>query len=133
MLQKKSLFAYHKAMWNNLESEGDFDDKLLREWIASNNEIGLKLRTAQQDQKLSPRSKSHRYTFTEGPSANFELWEHYADYIHMTNNRLGVLNQDEGYLGFLIMKSMNEMGALEEPSDESNEDVPPESHFFVSF
>ncbi len=133
ILQKKSLVTYHKVMWDNLESEGEFDDQLLRNWISSNKDTGIKLRTAQQDQLLSPRSKANRYTFTEGPPANFELWEHYADYIHMTNNRLGVLNQDEGYLGFLMMKSMNEMGAMEESSDDGNEDVPPETHFFISF
>jgi len=133
ILQKKSLIAYHKTMWDHLESEDDFDDKLLRDWISSNKLIGLKLRTAQQDEQLNPRSKLHRYTFKDGPSANFELWEHYADYIHMTNNRLGVLNQDEGYLGFLMMKCMNEMGGMEESSDDSGEEAPPETHFFLSF
>ena len=30
----------------------------------------------------------------------------YADYLHLTNNRLGVLNRDEGYLAYLMMRSM---------------------------
>ncbi len=33
------------------------------------------------------------------------LWSIYSSLIHMTNNRLGILNRDESYLGFLISRS----------------------------
>jgi hypothetical protein len=34
--------------------------------------------------------------------AKQQLWAIYDSYIHMLNNRLGIMNRDEGYLGFLI-------------------------------
>lgn len=36
----------------------------------------------------------------------YERWLIYDSYVHMTNNRSGVLNRDEGYLGYLMAKSV---------------------------
>jgi len=129
VLQKRNLQAYHKALWTALDQEESFEEAMFHDWIATNKDVASQLKSAQQEGKLTQRSQNFRYTFTEGIITNFELWEHYADYIHMTNNRLGVLNQDEGYLGFLMMKCMNEMDQLEDDGDE----VPPEANFFLSF
>jgi hypothetical protein len=35
------------------------------------------------------------------------LWFIYSSYVHMTNNRLGILNQDEAYAAFLISKCLS--------------------------
>ncbi len=131
-LQKGDLINYHRALWSGLEANEVFEDNLLNTWINNTQSIANQLLSAQQDDQLQARSKTHRYTFVEGPIMNFELWEHYADYIHMTNNRLGVLNQDEGYLGFLMMKCMNEINRSKESKPDGKQS-PPESNFFLSF
>jgi len=38
--------------------------------------------------------------------AKLERWMHMADYMHMTNNRLGILNRDESYMAFLLTESL---------------------------
>ena len=35
-----------------------------------------------------------------------QLWRIYARLIHLTNNRLGILNGDEGYLFYSLSKSL---------------------------
>lgn len=34
------------------------------------------------------------------------LWKVYASYIHMANNRLGILNRDEAFIGYLIKRTL---------------------------
>ena len=33
----------------------------------------------------------------------------FVDYIHMTNNRLGIFNRDESYLSFMMMRCLEEI------------------------
>lgn len=42
------------------------------------------------------------YTFD---NSNKYCWAIYTSYVHMTNNRLGISNRDEGYIGFLIREA----------------------------
>jgi hypothetical protein len=92
-----------------LSNGNEFEDEQFNQWILQNREIRLALETAAKKQQLDPREHSYQLPaeVENALDVNQELlWNFYADYIHMTNNRLGILNKDEGYLGFLIMQSL---------------------------
>jgi hypothetical protein len=40
-----------------------------------------------------------------------QLWPIFESYVHMTNNRLGILNRDESYLGYLMQQSLTALSA----------------------
>ena len=43
------------------------------------------------------------------PKANQERWAIYDSYVHMTNNRLGILNRDEAYLAYIMVEMVAEL------------------------
>lgn len=65
-----------RALWEGLSEEPDFEVDFLKDWYWKSQSITQKM--------------------------TFDNWKIYADFIHMTNNRLGIANQDEVLLGFLL-------------------------------
>ena len=107
--QRSALLSFHQSLWQALETQQEFEEAGLNEWIAENRQTSALLKEAQQQRQLQPRPLKHQYTTkTRIPltSLQKQLWMQYADYLHMTNNRLGILNRDEGYLAYLMMKSL---------------------------
>lgn len=108
-MQKSALIPFHQSLWEGLEEKSEFEEETLNTWVQKNQGIKSKLDQAMQNKQLTTRS--NRYQLPAGAAQNIHpddelLWNFYADYLHMTNNRLGILNKDEGYLGFLIMESL---------------------------
>ncbi|MFK7809747.1 MAG: thiopeptide-type bacteriocin biosynthesis protein [Saprospiraceae bacterium] len=109
-LQKESLISFHKTLWKGLQQEEDtFVDVLLVEWIRENKLILNNLQQAEKENHLEARHEDFAYQKTKDHPFYQPLWDHYADYMHMTNNRLGVQNKDEGYLGYLMLSAMEEL------------------------
>ena len=108
-MQKAALVPFHRALWEGISSESEFEEVALNKWILQNKLIKQELAAAFLSQQIDPREDKYQLPVEVkgGLEADQELlWNFYADYIHMTNNRLGILNKDEGYLGFLIMQSL---------------------------
>lgn len=108
--QKEDLIPFHKNLWEDLKSGEKFDDDVFNNWIKENRRLSLTLSEAAESGKLSPRSDL--YVMSEELSRKLSennqlLWHIFADYVHMTNNRLGISNQDEAYLAYLMMRSLN--------------------------
>lgn len=107
--QQAGLINFHDVYWQALVDRRDFDHTWLNEWLQGMGEIGRQLRTAAaRDQLVYPEG------FQPDPAVpvSFErqwLWSILGSYVHMTNNRLGILNRDEAYLGYLIVKSLEQM------------------------
>lgn len=105
--QQHALVSFHSELWNALESESEFEEKWLGEWIAGMRIIKKKLGNVQRAGKLEILHKEfYRSLQADAPPENKERWSIYDSYVHMTNNRLGIRNQDEGYLGYIIMRSL---------------------------
>jgi hypothetical protein len=98
--------SYHKTLWDAFENGIEFEQDWLNNWLKEMIIIGNELKTVRKKQEL---------VFPEHYKPNFEinfseenqkLWYILESYVHMTNNRLGILNRDEAYLGYLIKKSL---------------------------
>lgn len=108
--QKEELVPFHANIWEDLKSGESFDSVAFNHWIKENQRLSLELSKAAESGELSPRSDV--YVMSEELSRKLSknnqlLWHIFADYVHMTNNRFGILNQDEAYLAYLMMKSLS--------------------------
>ncbi|MEO1518615.1 MAG: thiopeptide-type bacteriocin biosynthesis protein [Bacteroidota bacterium] len=111
--QKELLLPYHASLWEALtDEEAEFEEALLNRWISGNRSIASQLEQAFQAGQISNRPFDYefnpqlRQTLSE---QDMTRWMLYADYLHMTNNRLGILNKDEGYLAYLIKECLKEL------------------------
>jgi thiopeptide-type bacteriocin biosynthesis protein len=108
--QKEDIVSYLGALWEALVEGEEFEDDYTDTWISENRRLGLEYRLAQAQQILIPRPAAFLMKMDEQISVeNRELWHHYADFVHLTNNRLGIGNEDESHLAYLIMRSLEEM------------------------
>jgi hypothetical protein len=104
--QKEVLVPFHQAIWEAFTDNVSFEQEWLNHWIEDMREIGHQLKSAQGEDKLEfPPS------FTPDPNSTIPrsrqlLWVILESYVHMTNNRLGILNRDEAFLGHLIHQSL---------------------------
>ncbi len=108
-MQKAALIPFHQSLWNGLEAGSDFEEDNMNVWIAKNKIIKNKLDQAASLNQLLPRDSTFQLPAKVAQTLNPQqelYWNLFADFVHMTNNRLGILNKDEGYLGFLIMQSL---------------------------
>lgn len=107
--QKDFLVATHKTLWNAFKENIEFEQDWLNEWIADVRNIDEELTRLQEQGKFivpqyynTPIPSSIRKTM-------YDKMVVYESYIHMTNNRIGILNRDEAFLGFLIKRSVEEL------------------------
>lgn len=107
--QQEGLVAFHQQLMSDLKSGGAFESDVYNNWIKKNRLLSLQLaKLADQGQIPKRRdaySMSKEIEKRLSPTQQ-SLWNIWADYIHMTNNRLGIFNKDEAYLAFLIRKSL---------------------------
>lgn len=107
--QKEFLVPYHKLMWDGLVEGCEFEEEWINKWIQDCKQYNLSIIKLQKESKFkSINSSNLKYPST----IEKELFERlcvYEPLIHMTNNRLGILNRDEAFLGFLIKKSLEEI------------------------
>ncbi|MGH7202895.1 MAG: thiopeptide-type bacteriocin biosynthesis protein [Candidatus Levyibacteriota bacterium] len=93
--QKTILFPYLSQIW---EQAGNFEASWLMAWHKSIQAVLLQLLQAQKKNQLQiPYSEAHTVN---------QLWYLYESYVHMTNNRLGVLRDDEPFLAYTIKRSL---------------------------
>ena len=108
--QKETLIPFHTTLWEALERGDEFEQSVLNDWVLGNKSIASELIAAAKQDHLQPRSPKCKYQFfSELQSQNKLLWSIFADYIHLTNNRLGITNKDEPYLCFMMMKCLQEI------------------------
>lgn len=104
--QKTTLVSFHKTLYDALANKVSFEQDWLNTWIKDMTAIREKLDTAQSKSQLMI-PKLFKIDPNEGISeARQQLWYIYNSYVHMANNRLGILNRDEAFLGYLIVNSL---------------------------
>jgi len=89
---KDRLVSHSKALWQALASNPHFEEAWLNDWIRGMADVGMRL------SRVFPASALPEDT----PTQNGRISAIHESLVHMTNNRLGILNCDEAYLGFLL-------------------------------
>lgn len=97
--QGAALVPFHRTMWEALQEGEEFEEEWLNRWIADMKSIYHKLQNAVKNNELIIKDG----TVIKDRK---DLWHLYDSYVHMSNNRLGILNRDEAYLGYLIKRSL---------------------------
>lgn len=108
--QKDSLIPFHFTLWNAMEAGDSFEDEVLNRWSNENTTILKELIDKDKNGDLSARTSNYNYQIKPQQFPQKELlWSILSDYIHMTNNRLGIFNRDESYLSFMMMRCLEEI------------------------
>ena len=107
--QKSTLVPYHQTLWGAFTEGIEFEQEWLNLWVNRMKSIGEELIHAQQQKKLLIPQWFKPEPNQKTPAKRQEVWTVLESYVHMTNNRLGILNRDEAYLGFLIKESLQAM------------------------
>jgi len=107
--QKERLVATHRTVWEALADDVEFEQTWLNDWRHGMEEIGRMLRAAHQCNALQIPPWFRPDPQVDVPPAQQQLWPILGSYVHMTNNRLGILNRDEAYLGYLIDQSLQHL------------------------
>ncbi len=107
--QKEALIPFHQELLTDLQSGESFESPSYDRWLKENRAFSLQLRKASQNNQLIQRSDFYEISDDLGKLLSEQdilRWNIWADYVHMTNNRLGIGNRDEAYLAYLIKRSL---------------------------
>ena len=107
--QGDTLLAYHETVWQAFEEGVEFEQAWLNTWVSEMKEIRSALEKLQSEQRIEYPSYFQLNADIDVSTQKQELWSLYESYVHMTNNRLGIFNQDEAYLGYLIKRCLSKM------------------------
>lgn len=106
--QQEALVPFFETVWEALQEGQEFEQDWLNDWIKSVARTREEIIALQKEGKLivPPYLQQYNRHKEEGyPDEMVARWTIYESYVHMVNNRLGVMNQDEAYLGYLIRRS----------------------------
>lgn len=104
--QKEILVPYHRTVWEAFSADAEFEQEWLNRWLLDMTTTYDELRHAQQQGALQIPTWFRTLREEEVAEEKVQRWAILESYIHMTNNRLGIMNRDEAYLGYLIKESM---------------------------
>jgi thiopeptide-type bacteriocin biosynthesis protein len=109
--QRRTLVPYHEVLWNALATGVAFDHPWLNQWQNDMEQLAAALSVAQHRQRLiTPWWFQYDQTINITEEKQ-QLWPIFESYVHMTNNRLGILNRDESYLGYVMQQSLTALAA----------------------
>ncbi len=107
--QKVSILPLFEKLWLAMKNDSEFEQNWLMDWISDTKQIRKDLCQIQSEKKfIMPKWFTIDHTSAVDISHQ-ERWAVYGSYIHMTNNRLGILNRDEGYLGYVMMHGFSHL------------------------
>ena len=94
-------------MWEGLQAGAEFEQEWMTVWLSDMRFIKSQLDLAFMDSKLTFPAHFDLDPNRSTPIENQKMWSILNSYVHMINNRLGILNQDEAYLGCIIAQSLD--------------------------
>lgn len=108
--QKNNLVRYVIEFMEDFREDFPFEDPTFETWRLHCRELWEMMQKAHEMNLLKPRSeKYHQPLFENLPQEQAPFAAQFADFIHLTNNRLGIPNRDEGFLAYLISRSLQEV------------------------
>ncbi|MEL6924581.1 MAG: lantibiotic dehydratase C-terminal domain-containing protein [Bacteroidota bacterium] len=116
-LQRDSLLPFHSALWSGLHKDGDFEDQDLNFWIAEHERLNRELSLALELNQLQAVPAGQSMWLPPNLTTSEQLlWPIFADWLHLNCNRLGISNKDEGFIAYLIMRSLKEIQQSGQPT-----------------
>ncbi len=102
-VQKEVVLPYIQRIWEQLgkSSEGS-DSPSLKNWLSINQAVYSNLQLLEKSGLLNWEINN----LESDKSYESKRWNILGDFVHLTNNRLGVLNRDEGFLAFMLAKAL---------------------------
>lgn len=103
--QEANLIAFFNQILDILD-ENDFEGTWLSTWVNGSADTEKKLNRLMENGEYTP-TEYYNYSDEDIYTREQQMkWALYDSYVHMTNNRLGILNRDEAYLAFIISKTL---------------------------
>lgn len=117
-LQRQEITSFNQALWESLEHGHNAGDESYEEWIQTNINVNIELGLVQEAGKLKLEQSSLQFD----PKLNLskeqeQSWIIHTQLVHLTNNRLGIYNKDEGYLYYSLSKSLENQIVNHKPSN----------------
>jgi hypothetical protein len=109
--QRSLLLPVFVQVWEALEAGAEFEQDWFTGWLHEMRQARQGLCRVQDEGQLVPPVRLPAGSAAPFTDAQQDRWLIYDSYVHMTNNRLGILNRDEGYLGYLLGEGLREMMA----------------------
>ncbi len=109
--QRAVLLPLFIQVWEALEAGDAFEQDWFTGWLREMRQVGQGLGRVQDAGQLVPPVRLPAGSAAPFTDAQRDRWLIYDSYVHMTNNRLGILNRDEGYLGYLLEAGLRGMTA----------------------
>jgi thiopeptide-type bacteriocin biosynthesis protein len=94
-IQRERLVALHREVWSASKERARFAERWANRWLRDNDDVARRLRRARGISPGEPWTGIEHAIMTS--------------YVHMTNNRLGVMNRDEAYVAYLLMRGFREV------------------------
>lgn len=92
-----------KTLYEGVNDEREFDEHWLNAWIPHVNLLKEELSTLEFGGILQiPHTKGRK-------ARNPNIAVLYESYIHMNNNRLGILNADESHIAFMLYRAFGDL------------------------
>ena len=106
--QKEMLIPFCSTLWQGLQEQVEFEQEWYNHWIKGMQDIAGEWK--QHRSKIEfYETRKPREEDKDLPKEHWEAWPIFESYIHMTNNRLGILNRDEAFLGYLIQNTIDQI------------------------
>lgn len=106
-LQQNALASYIGTVWTSLLSGQSFADRSFENWRLHSIALHDQLRTTAVQGKLEARPLAFiSDAFAGAPPDLHTIYHLYADFVHLTNNRLGIANRDEGFIAYILWQSL---------------------------
>lgn len=99
--QRSVISPFIKAFWELLENPEAIESTWIPSWLKGMKEVA-------QDLEAAQKNSSWQTSYTDDKETNQNLWHVLESYVHMTNNRLGILNKDEPFIAYFIKESFLE-------------------------
>lgn len=107
---RDAIVNQNAALWQILSEKSEFQEDYMNEWITGNTLIFNDLDSAYESSLLSARSEKYSMKSQNIMSSKqLLIWSMLCDYVHMTNNRLGISTHEEAFLAYLIKRSLSEV------------------------
>jgi hypothetical protein len=103
--QQEDIVSYHSALWEIFKNYHKTEDHQFIEWFHTNSNTAVELGLALDSKALKTRPG----LFPDEQFGNKDearLWNFFAEFVKLTNNRLGIVQKQEGYLYFAMSKSL---------------------------
>jgi hypothetical protein len=105
-MQERDLTAFANALWEALENDRNLGQEAYEDWIHRNINVNIELGLVQEADRIGEKNGGFQLSIKNLAEEKAPLWKLYAEFIHQSNNRVGIRGKDEGYLFYVLKNSL---------------------------